>query len=55
VKINLIQGWKIGVPKFGVGGSGHLLIPPNLAYGEFPNNGIRNRSVLIFDIELLGF
>lgn len=52
---NLIEGWKIGVPKFGVGGKGHLLIPPSLAYGEFPTNGIRNQSVIIFDIELLAF
>ena len=51
----LIEGWKIGIPKFGLGGKGHLLIPPNLGYGEFPTNGIRNQSILIFDVELLDF
>lgn len=58
VRFNLqgvIEGWTIGIPKFGKGGSGHLLIPPNLAYGEFPSNGTRNQSVLIFDVELLDF
>jgi len=58
VRFNLqgvIEGWTIGIPKFGLGGSGHLLIPPTKAYGEFPNNGVRNQSVLIFDVELLDF
>ncbi len=50
----VIEGWTIGIPKFGKGGNGHLLIPPNLAYGE-ENNRTRNRSILIFDIELLDF
>lgn len=50
----VIEGWTIGIPKFGVGGKGHLLIPPRLAYGE-ENNSTRNRSVLIFDIELISF
>jgi len=58
VRFNLqgvIEGWTIGIPKFGKGGKGHLLIPPRLGYGEFPNNGTRNQSVLIFDVELLDF
>ena len=50
----VIEGWTIGIPKFGEGGSGHLLIPPHLAYGE-ENSRTRDRSVLIFDIELVGF
>ena len=50
----VIEGWTIGIPKFGAGGSGHLLIPPRLAYGEV-NNRTRDRSVLIFDIELISF
>ena len=50
----VIEGWTIGIPKFGEGGSGHLLIPPYLAYGE-ENSRTRDRSVLIFDIELVGF
>ena len=50
----LIEGWKIGIPKFGVGGKGHLLIPPSLGYGEYPS-GTRNQSILIFDVELISF
>ena len=50
----VIEGWTIGIPKFGAGGSGHLLIPPNLAYGE-ENSRTRDRSVLIFDIDLISF
>ncbi len=50
-----IQGWKVGIPKFGAGGKGHILFPPNLAYGEFPSNGVRAQSILIFDIELISF
>lgn len=50
----VIEGWTIGIPKFGKGGSGHLLIPPYLAYGE-ENSRTRDRSVLIFDIELVSF
>ena len=51
----VIEGWTIGIPKFGKGGKGHLLIPPRLGYGEFPNNGTRNQSVLIFDVEIIDF
>lgn len=50
----VIEGWTIGIPKFGKGGKGHLLIPPNLAYGEI-NSRVRNKSVLIFDVELINF
>ncbi len=49
----LIQGWREGIPYFGEGGSGTLIIPSHLGYGPSPNNGIRPDAVLVFDIELL--
>ncbi len=51
----LIRGWQIGVPLFGKGGKGKLIIPPNFGYGSNPSNGIRSDAVLIFDIELIDF
>jgi len=51
----LISGWQIGVPLFGKGGKGKLIIPPNFGYGSNPTNGIRADAVLVFDIELIDF
>lgn len=51
----LIRGWQIGVPLFGKGGKGKLIIPPNLGYGSNPTNGIRDNATLVFDIELIDF
>ncbi|KXK36625.1 MAG: FKBP-type peptidyl-prolyl cis-trans isomerase [Saprospiraceae bacterium] len=48
----VIEGWQIGIPKFGVGGKGKLLIPSRYAYGKSERPG-RANAVLIFDIELL--
>jgi len=50
----VIQGWQIGIPKFGKGGKGKLLIPSKLGYGTNSNPG-RANAVLIFDIELIDF
>lgn len=50
----VIQGWQIGIPKFGIGGKGKLLIPSELGYGTSSNPG-RANAVLIFDVELLDF
>lgn len=49
---NLIHGWQIGIPKFGKGGKGKLLIPSQYGYGAKKVNN-RANAVLIFDIELL--
>lgn len=52
----IIQGWNIGIPKFGKGGGGKLLVPSEFAYGprgrgaEVPPN-----TVLVFDIEVVDF
>lgn len=51
----VIEGWQIGVPKFGRGGKGKLLIPSHLGYGKSGAGVIPPNSVLIFDIELFNF
>ncbi len=48
----LIEGWQEGIPLFGVGGQGKLLIPSGLGYGSEDIEGIPANSVLIFDIKL---
>ncbi len=53
---NVIQGWQIGIPLFGKGGKGKLLIPSVLGYGSNPPSPtIRKDAILIFDIELVNF
>jgi len=51
----LIDGWQEGIPLFGKGGKGMLLVPSYLGYGSQPYYGIPGNSVLIFDIELVDF
>jgi FKBP-type peptidyl-prolyl cis-trans isomerase FkpA len=52
---NVIKGWQEGIPLFGKGGKGILLIPSSLGYGSTGNYGIPANSVLIFNIELIDF
>ena len=49
----VIAGWREGIPYFGKGGQGKLLIPSALGYGDQPPAGIRSNAVLIFDIHLI--
>ncbi|MBI3135724.1 MAG: FKBP-type peptidyl-prolyl cis-trans isomerase [Bacteroidetes bacterium] len=49
----LITGWQIGIPMFGKGGKGKLIIPPGLAYGPEDNGSIPGNSTLMFEIELI--
>lgn len=51
---NVIQGWQIGIPKFGRGGKGTLLIPSAFGYGQGNQVG-RTNAVLIFDVEVFDF
>lgn len=51
----LIEGWKEGIPYFGKGGNGTLIIPPYLGYGPNDVGDIPGNSVLIFKIELVDF
>lgn len=49
----VIVGWTEGITYFKEGGSGKLLIPAHLGYGNRNYNGIPGGSVLIFDINLI--
>ena len=50
---NVIKGWTEGIPYFKEGGSGKLIIPAHLGYGNYDYSTIPGGSVLIFDVELL--
>ena len=52
---DLIPGWKEGIPYFGEGGNGTLIIPPYLGYGANDVGDIPGNSVLVFDIALVEF
>lgn len=51
----VIEGWQIGIPLFKESGSGTLLIPSHLGYGENPPPGssIPKNAVLRFTVELI--
>jgi FKBP-type peptidyl-prolyl cis-trans isomerase FkpA len=49
----VIKGWTEGIPYFNEGGTGKLLIPSALGYGEKGNSSIPGNTVLIFDINLI--
>jgi FKBP-type peptidyl-prolyl cis-trans isomerase FkpA len=49
----VIAGWTEGITYFNEGGSGVLLIPSRLAYGNRGTIGIPGGAVLIFDIALI--
>ena len=49
----LIEGWQIGIPEFGKGGKGKLIIPSDLAYCDRTNGDIPGGSTLMFEIELI--
>ena len=49
----VIDGWTEGIPYFNEGGSGILLIPSHLGYGDQDYYDIPAGSVLTFDIHLI--
>lgn len=49
----VIPGWTEGITYFNEGGSGMLLIPSRLAYGNNGRSGIPGGAVLLFDITLI--
>jgi FKBP-type peptidyl-prolyl cis-trans isomerase len=49
----VVKGWTEGIPYFKTGGSGILLVPSHLGYGDNAMGPIPGGSVLIFDIKLI--
>lgn len=49
----VIAGWKEGIPLFGPGGKGKLIIPSRFAYGRHQKVRIPPDSVLVFEIHLI--
>lgn len=52
---SVIAGWQEGIPLFGRGGRGLLIIPSHLGYGDRAISGIPANSVLLFEIHVLDF
>lgn len=48
-----IAGWTEGISYFKEGGSGIILVPASLGYGNNDYNGIPGGSVLVFVVELI--
>lgn len=48
----VIPGWTEGITYFGEGGSGVLLIPSRLGYGNSGRGSIPGGAVLVFDIAI---
>lgn len=49
----VVKGWTEGIPHFKAGGSGILLVPAHLGYGNDTMGPIPGGSALIFDVKLI--
>lgn len=49
----VIPGWTKGIPYFGVGDKGWLILPASQGYGSFPPRDFRLNAALAFYIELV--
>ncbi|WP_281228396.1 FKBP-type peptidyl-prolyl cis-trans isomerase [Flavobacterium aquiphilum] len=49
----VIKGWTEGIPHLKVGGSGILLVPSHLGYGDNDMGPIPGGSVLVFEVKLI--
>jgi FKBP-type peptidyl-prolyl cis-trans isomerase FkpA len=48
-----IQGWQVGIPKIGIGGSMTLYIPSDMGYGKDGTGPIAGDANLVFDVDLI--
>lgn len=58
IKIKLssaINGLQAGIPFFGKNGSGTIIIPSNLGFGNNPPRGVKKSAILIFEINVKDF
>lgn len=51
----MIPGWQEGIPYFGKGGNGMLIIPPYLGYGDREAGDIPANSILVFEFDIQDF
>jgi peptidylprolyl isomerase len=51
----LISGWVAGMVGMKEGGRRELILPPDVAYGPSPTNGIADNDTLVFIIDLVKF
>jgi FKBP-type peptidyl-prolyl cis-trans isomerase FkpA len=49
---DLIQGWQEAMLYLKKGGKAHLIVPPQLGYGNYELDHIPPNSVLVFDMEI---
>jgi FKBP-type peptidyl-prolyl cis-trans isomerase FkpA len=49
----VVKGWTEGIPHFKAGGSGILLVPAHLGYGDNTMGPIPGGSALIFEVKLI--
>ncbi|WP_235298115.1 FKBP-type peptidyl-prolyl cis-trans isomerase [Portibacter marinus] len=49
----VIPGWRKGIPYFGVGDKGWLVLPADQAYGSSPPGNIRSDAAMAFYVELV--
>lgn len=50
---SIISGWREALPMMKTGAKWHVVIPPDLAYGDKQAGPIPPNSTLVFDIELI--
>ncbi len=51
----MLDGLRIGITKFGRGGSGTIIVPPSLGFGGNPPRGVRPDATLAFKVEVVDF
>jgi len=51
----MLEGLRIGMTKFGRGGSGTIIVPPSLGFGGNPPRGIRPNATLAYKIQVVDF